>query len=172
MNSPEQDAIIARLDQLIRQSVPQSVSVPKYGGTLYTLRPEEKEGQFCGVFAYKDHVQLAISNGTALIDPKRLLTGTGKLRRHVNVAALDQIDAEGLTDLLQAAAHLSLAGRADPSPSLRHSPLAGNSSPPQPHAAAQDATKFIPFDPPGTTYCPAAFCPNHQLSKLGETRPV
>lgn len=114
INSLDQDAIIARLDQLIRQSVPEAQTVAKYGGTLYTLRPDEKEGQFCGVFPYKDHVQLALTNGTALTDPKRLLTGTGKLRRHVNIGALDQIDAEGLTGLLQEAAQLSLADRGDP----------------------------------------------------------
>ena len=85
----------------------------KYGGTLYTLRPNEKEGQFCGFFPYKDHVQLAFSNGVALIDPRQLLGGTGKLRRHVNFAALDQIDPEGLSELLDNAVRLSLAGDAD-----------------------------------------------------------
>ena len=111
ISSMEQHAIIERLDQLIRQSVPDVQTVQKYGGTLYTLRPAEKEGQFCGVFPYKDHVQLAFSNGTALTDPQQLLTGTGKLRRHVNVSALDQINAAGLTELLVNAVRLSLAGK-------------------------------------------------------------
>lgn len=112
INGPKQDAIIERLDHLIRQSAPDVQTVAKYGGTLYTLRPNEKEGQFCGVFPYKDHVQLAFSNGTALSDPKQLLTGTGKLRRHVNVSALDQIDPDGLTELLDNAVQLSLVDKA------------------------------------------------------------
>ena len=96
----EQDAIIERLDQIIRQSVPKSVTVSKYGGTLYTLKPDEKEGQFCGVFPYKDHVQLAFSNGAALNDPQHLLVGTGKLRRHIKFSDLQAINPEGLAALL------------------------------------------------------------------------
>ena len=112
INGPEQDEIIARLDQIIRQSAPQVQTVPKYGGTLYTLRPDEKEGQFCGVFPYKDHVQLAFSQGIALADPQRLLNGTGKLRRHINFTSLDQIPPETLAAVLVEAARLSLAGDA------------------------------------------------------------
>lgn len=113
ITGPEQDAIVARLDQIIRHSAPQAQRVAKYGGTLYTLRPEEKEGQFCGVFPYKDHVQLAFSHGTALADPRQILTGTGKLRRHVNFSALDQINSENLTELLENAVRLSQSGGAD-----------------------------------------------------------
>ena len=109
----EQDAIIERLDRIIRQTVPRVETVAKYGGTLYTLRPDEKEGQFCGVFPYKTHVQLAFSNGAALADPKQLLSGTGKLRRHINLSTLLEIDPESLAELLENAARLSLCGRAE-----------------------------------------------------------
>lgn len=102
-----QDAIIERLDQIIRQSVPDVETLPKYGGTLYTLKPSEKEGQFCGIFPYKDHVQLAFSNGTALEDPKRALSGTGKYRRHINFSDLQAIVPETLAGLIVNAAQYS-----------------------------------------------------------------
>jgi len=109
----EQDAVIKRLDQIIHQSAPKAETVPKYGGTLYTLKPDEKEGQFCGVFPYKDHVQLAFSNGTALKDPKHVLVGTGKFRRHINFSSLQEIDPAILGELIENAVAYSLSQGAD-----------------------------------------------------------
>lgn len=109
MNGIEQDAIIERLDNIIRRSAPEAVSQSKYGGTLYTLKPDEKEGHFCGVFPYTNHVQLAFSNGTALKDTKQVLTGTGKFRRHINFAAPREIEPEILAELLGNAVAISLS---------------------------------------------------------------
>ena len=66
------------LNDVILKAAPKSQIVEKYGGVLYTLNPDEKEGQFCGVFAYKNHVQLAIGFGPELDDPGNLLQGTEK----------------------------------------------------------------------------------------------
>ncbi len=107
MNGIEQDAITERLDQIIRQVVPEVATVPKYGGTLYTLRPDLKEGQFCGVFPYKAHVQLAFSLGTSISDPQGVLQGTGKLRRHVNFTDPHAIDAEAIAALIADAVRVS-----------------------------------------------------------------
>lgn len=106
MTGPDADAIKDRLDRLIRQAVPGVSTVPKYGGLLYTLKPAEKEGQFCGTFAYKDHVQLAFSLGTSLDDPDGLLQGSGKYRRHLNFSSADEIDEKAVTGFLRQAAAL------------------------------------------------------------------
>jgi hypothetical protein len=113
MNGIEQDAIVKRLDQIIHRSAPKAETVSKYGGTLYTLKPDEKEGQFCGVFPYKEHVQLAFSNGTALKDPEQVLVGTGKLRRHINFSNLQEIDPAILGELIENAVAYSLSLGAD-----------------------------------------------------------
>jgi hypothetical protein len=113
MSGIEQDAIVERLDQIIHRAAPTVETLPKYGGTLYTLKPDEKEGQFCGVFPYKDHVQLAFSNGTALKDPKHVLAGTGKFRRHINFSGLQEIDPAILGELLDYAVEYSLSQDAD-----------------------------------------------------------
>ena len=105
----EQDEIIARLDKIIRQAVSKVETLPKYGGTLYTLKPCEKEGQFCGIFPYKDHVQLALSNGTSLKDPQQALSGTGKYRRHINLSDLQGIDPETLSELIANAVQHSMS---------------------------------------------------------------
>lgn len=103
MNAVDQDGITRALDRLIREAAPDVNLVPKYGGTLYTLWPDQKEGQFCGVFPYKDHVQLAFSEGAQLADPDGALTGTGKFRRHVNFASVSEIDAGVIAGLLKEA---------------------------------------------------------------------
>jgi len=53
-------ALADELEELIQATIPKSTRVSKYGGTLFTLKPEEKEGQFCGVFITKlqDHQAL------------------------------------------------------------------------------------------------------------------
>jgi len=80
------------LENLILQVISGSVTVEKYGGTLFTLKPEEKEGQFCGVFIYKAHVQISFSKGALLSDDNNLLLGTGTLRRHINFKSMDDVD--------------------------------------------------------------------------------
>jgi len=98
------DAIVSRLDSLIRQEVPDVTSVPKYGGTLYTLHPDEKEEQFCGVFPYTEHAQLSFTNGATLDDPGDLLDGAGKFRRHINFAHAEHVVDSDLRGLIRQAA--------------------------------------------------------------------
>ena len=85
------EIIVKRLEQIILEVVPDAATVLKYGGTLYTLAPEEKEGQFCGVFPYAKHVQLSFTRGDRLDDPAGLLDGGGKYRRHMNFADVADI---------------------------------------------------------------------------------
>jgi hypothetical protein len=95
--------VSAALDRLIEGVAPEVSRLAKYGGTLYTLWPE-KEGQFCGVFPYKEYVQLSLSDGAVLADPAQVLQGTGQFRRHVNFSSVESIDAVMISALLQEAA--------------------------------------------------------------------
>lgn len=85
---------------VIKEAVPGVHTVAKYGGTLYTLQPSLKEGQFCGVFVYNHHVQISFSRGAELEDPKGLLAGQGKRRRHINFRSLEELDLEYLEQML------------------------------------------------------------------------
>jgi len=100
-------ALVGALHDLILRAVPGAETVSKYGGTLYTLYPAENERQFCGVFSYKEHVQLSFAAGALLEDSKHLLSGGGKYRRHINFKSPDEIEEESISELLQQAAEES-----------------------------------------------------------------
>jgi len=108
MNNQTADLVLLadELESLIQSAVPAAQTLTKYGGTLYTLKPDEKEGQFCGVFIYTKHVQIVFSKGAMLDDPAKVLTGSGKIKRHVNFSTLGDVDQSTLTTLLIAAAAL------------------------------------------------------------------
>ena len=94
------------LEAFIRSTIPKCHSVAKYGGTLFTLKPKEKEGQFCGVFIYNKHVQISFSRGVDVYDPKKLLLGSGKLRRHINFTSIEDVKQKDLKNLLVSASKL------------------------------------------------------------------
>jgi hypothetical protein len=104
MNETEKKIVSKMLVEIILRAAPKATAVSKYGGVLYTLKPAEKEAQFCGIFVYKNHVQLAISNIPALKDPAGVLLGTGTTRRHVNFESPDDVDPQALLPLLKQAA--------------------------------------------------------------------
>ena len=99
-------SLAEELGAFVQDAVPGTTSVEKYGGTLFTLKPDEKEGQFCGVFIYKQHVQLSFSKGAHLKDKNNLLSGSGKLRRHINLRSLTDVDCRSLKTLLISASKL------------------------------------------------------------------
>ncbi len=106
--SLELDEIAKSLIELIHQAVPKATTRQKYGGTLFTLKPDEKERQFCGVFAYKTHIQLSFSEGVHLDDTEKLLQGSGKGRRHINFKSAEQIKKQTLKKMIKQAAKLSV----------------------------------------------------------------
>lgn len=101
-DSPE--PLVSTLLTLVKKAVPKAATVEKYGGVLFTLHPEHKESQFCGVFQYATHAQLSFARGAQLDDPDGLLEGKGKARRHVNVSTAKDIKKAALTRLIKAAA--------------------------------------------------------------------
>ncbi len=106
MTDAEKQSLIELLDMHVMAAVPKSTKVAKYGGTLFTLKPDEKEGQFCGVFPYKAHVQLSFAKGNELDDPDGLLEGGGEFRRHLTFKSFDDVDAKVVKRFTKAAAKL------------------------------------------------------------------
>lgn len=106
MTDAEKQNLIELLDSLVLAAVPKATKVAKYGGTLYTLNPDEKEGQFCGVFPYKAHVQLSFAQGALLDDHDGLLEGDGKFRRHLTYKSLDDVAAKVVKRFAKEAAKL------------------------------------------------------------------
>ncbi|MDO8991291.1 MAG: DUF1801 domain-containing protein [Sideroxyarcus sp.] len=67
----------------------------KYGGILFSAGKP-----FCGVFSYANHVSLEFGDGAALPDKHKVLEGDGKLRRHIKLAAIQDIEAKHVRDYL------------------------------------------------------------------------
>ena len=106
MTDAQKNELMELLDSLVMAAASKAPKVPKYGGTLYTLEPEQKEGQFCGVFPYKAHVQLSFAQGISLDDPHGLLEGGEKFRRHLTFKSHDDVDAKVVKRFTKAASKL------------------------------------------------------------------
>ncbi len=104
MNEIEKAEIVERLKTLIMQVVPEAAFVAKYGGTMVEAIPGEMKSQFCGVFAYKNHVSLEFTNGCDLKDSDKILEGSGKFRRHIKFAKLSDIEGKQSESFLRQAA--------------------------------------------------------------------
>lgn len=67
--------------------------MPGYKGTVFTLLPA------------KTHVTLGIYNGATLEDPTQILTGSGKVHRHIKLRCLDEVNASACLTLIRLAIH-------------------------------------------------------------------
>jgi len=52
-----------------------------YGGILFSIDNED----FGGLFVRKNHISFEFSKGFIMNDPKKLLEGSGKFRRHLKI---------------------------------------------------------------------------------------
>ena len=58
---------------------------------------------FCIIPIYTNHLNLGFNKGTLIKDPHKLLTGTGKLMRHIPVTAPDDYRNKKVKDLVKSA---------------------------------------------------------------------
>ena len=79
----------------------------------------EKLGDaFCMLPIYTNHVNLGFNKGTLLDDPHNLLTGTGKLIRHIPVATPTDYRKQHVKDLIQAAVEFAMQEMEKPTKSI------------------------------------------------------
>ena len=79
--------ILNKLREIVFENCPKVKERIMYGGIIFSLNED-----FSGVFVYKNHVSLEFSNGYLFDDPKSLLEGKGKFRRHLKLRSLDDIE--------------------------------------------------------------------------------
>ncbi len=60
-------------------------------------------GLICTLILSRDGVKLGIVRGSEVADPKRLMRGSGKVHRHVQLRSVADLKRPGLRPLLQAA---------------------------------------------------------------------
>jgi hypothetical protein len=91
----EQYLIIEAVRALVKSSLPGTLEEVKYGGILFSSGV-----QFCGVFAYKEHVSVVFSMGAKIADTYGFLEGRGKGRRHLKLFTVIDVEEKRLVQYL------------------------------------------------------------------------
>lgn len=81
--------ILQKLREIVFENYPNSKERMMYGGILFSL-----DDDYGGVFVYKNHVSFEFSNGYTFDDPKKVLEGGGKYRRHVKFKSIDDVETK------------------------------------------------------------------------------
>lgn len=93
----EKYKIVTTLRDLIVKDKQTSEEI-KYGGLLYS-----REKPYTGLFVSKNHVSMEFSEGATFDDPKNLLEGTGKHRRHLKFFDASEIKPSHINSFLKQA---------------------------------------------------------------------
>jgi hypothetical protein len=92
--------------ELVLEEAPEAIESLSKGyavsiGFSFTGKPL-KDG-FCHVVTYTNHVNLGFNRGALLPDPNRVLSGAGKLIRHITIGSEKDLQRPFLRRYLQAA---------------------------------------------------------------------
>ncbi|RRD58680.1 DUF1801 domain-containing protein [Comamonadaceae bacterium OH2545_COT-014] len=101
----EQLSLVESVRDLVKKTVPSVTEEVKYGGILFG-----SDVQFCGVFAYKQHVSVEFSSGTKISDTLGHLEGNGKGRRHIKLHSAADIKTKDLAHYLPLALEAARSG--------------------------------------------------------------
>lgn len=101
----EQISLVESVRKLVKQTLPSVTEEVKYGGILFTSGV-----QFCGVFAYKQHVSVEFGSGAKIADTLGHLEGGGKGRRHIKLHSTKDIKAKELAHYLPLALEAAKSG--------------------------------------------------------------
>ena len=93
------------LRQFILELYPESTELLYHTHALTAVFSvsEKLSDAFCHIPVYSEHVNLGFNKGTLLKDPNQLLTGTGKLIRHIEVNKLKDFRNPAVTTLIKEA---------------------------------------------------------------------
>ena len=99
---------LSRVRKLIKEADPDVVEEWKWMGTPIW----EHDGIICTGESYKDKVKLTFANGASLNDPSKLFNSSleGSVRRAIDIAEGEEIDASAFKALVREAIALNSAG--------------------------------------------------------------
>jgi len=97
---------LARVRALIKEADPEVLEEWKWRNPVWS-----HDGIVCTGESYKDKVKLTFAKGAALADPARLFNASldSNARRAIDIHEGEEIDAEGLKNLIQGAIVLIIA---------------------------------------------------------------
>jgi hypothetical protein len=102
LTKPTQFELVQKIRKSIYAVVPHAAERVMYGGFMFA-----DGAQFCGVFAYTEHVSIEFGRGCDLDDLHQVLEGNGKLRRHIKIQASTDIKAKHLSNYIAQAHKIS-----------------------------------------------------------------
>jgi hypothetical protein len=87
--------IVEAVRALVKKTFKSTSEEVKYGGILFSSGV-----QFCGVFAYKEHVCVEFGSGAKIKDDLGHLEGAGKGRRHLKLRSEAEVKSKKLAEYL------------------------------------------------------------------------
>jgi hypothetical protein len=87
MIDDEKYSILQELREIVFKIYKETSERMMYGGIMFSIVDD-----FGGIFVRKNHVSFEFGNGFKMNDPKKLLEGTGKFRRHLKILSLSDIN--------------------------------------------------------------------------------
>lgn len=97
------DQLTAAIDSIIADVCPGASRRPMYGGFVFELEPGIPKTMICGHFIYKNHVSLEFTHGHELRDPKHVLEGKGKYRRHIKLTSQSDLKEKSVRSMIEQA---------------------------------------------------------------------
>jgi len=91
IKNPDGYKLVQAVRNAIYSVAPDVSEKVMYGGFMFS-----DNAQFCGVFAYMEHVSVEFGRGCDLDDPHGVLEGSGKMRRHIKLFTQTDITAKFL----------------------------------------------------------------------------
>lgn len=79
--NPAQYGQVRRILEMVYEINPDTTQAMKYGGIMFSTTQKD----LGGIFIRKNHISLEFSLGYMLEDPKKILEGGGKYRRHIKI---------------------------------------------------------------------------------------
>jgi len=79
--------ILEKLREIVFARFPGVSERIMYGGIMFSL-----DEDFGGLFVYKNHISFEFSLGALMKDPEKLLEGGGKLRRHLKIRIIENVE--------------------------------------------------------------------------------
>ena len=83
----EKFRILQKLRKIVFTDYPKTNERIMYGGIMFSLGED-----FGGLFVRKNHISFEFGSGIFMNDPHKVLEGTGKLRRHLKIGSLADIE--------------------------------------------------------------------------------
>ncbi len=85
----EKYLILTKLREIVFKHYIETSERIMYGGIMFSL-----DYDFGGLFVRKNHISFEFTKGFIMNDPKSILEGKGKYRRHLKIKTLEDIESK------------------------------------------------------------------------------